>query len=131
VRQAAILACCAAVPTVATLCFDLRWKLPAEFRQVKAAQASIHIRDYLWVDDRSHERYEISHIENAFSFDETHPDEDLIELRRVFRDYKKIVVYGEGAGSDRALRVARLLKKELGIKDIYLLEGGWATWPRN
>ena len=83
------------------------------------------------MDVRSHERYENGHIENAFPFDEAHPNEDLIKLRGIFRASKKIVVYGEGAGSDRALRVARTLKKELGVKDIYLLEGGWATWPRN
>lgn len=130
-KQAAILACCAAVPALATLRFDLRWKLPAEFREIKAVQASNHTGEYLWVDVRSLERYENGHIENAFSFDEAHQNEDLNRFRSVVKNYKKIVVYGEGAASDRALRVARVFRKEFGFKDIYLLEGGWATWPRN
>ena len=130
-KQAALLACCAALPAAATLYFDLRWKLPPEFREVKALEAGAHLTEYIWVDVRSFDRYENAHIGDAIPFDEAQPTEALKKLRSLLRDNKKIVVYGEGAGSDRALRVARLLKKELGATNVYLLEGGWATWPRH
>jgi hypothetical protein len=54
----------------------------------------------------------------------------LEAVRRVWKSNRKLGVYGEGIGSDRAERVAKLLKTELGTREVYLLEGGWAAWPR-
>jgi hypothetical protein len=51
-------------------------------------------------------------------------------IRALWRG-QRIVIYGEGTGSDRALQVARKLRKDLDPPRILLLEGGWAAWPRN
>ena len=93
-------------------------------------QAQTRVREFTWVDVRSAERFEKAHIPGAVSFDEADFSEGLERIKGFRMGGKKIVVYGEGTGSERALRVARLLKKELQTKDIALLEGGWAAWPR-
>ena len=93
-------------------------------------EARAHVREYTWVDVRSAERFEKAHIPDAISFDESNISEGLERVKAIRVRGGKIVVYGEGTGSDRAARVARLLKKELQTKDIALLEGGWAAWPR-
>lgn len=93
-------------------------------------QAKAKIHDYIWVDVRSLERFQNAHIQEAISFDESNIPEGLAQINRIRTGGKKIAVYGEGRGSDRALRVARLLKKQLRPNEIVLLEGGWASWPR-
>jgi hypothetical protein len=118
------------LPTAATVRFDLKWKTPPEFRELRASEAKARTRDYVWVDVRSPERFQLGHVPDAVSFDEANAPEGLDHINRLRNGRQKIAVYGEGAGSDRALRVARLLKKQLQTKDIVLLEGGWASWPR-
>jgi 3-mercaptopyruvate sulfurtransferase SseA len=55
----------------------------------------------------------------------------MLETIRALWRGQRIVIYGEGTGSDRALQIARRLRKDLGAPRIFLLEGGWAAWPRN
>ncbi|RFC46049.1 MAG: Rhodanese-related sulfurtransferase [Verrucomicrobia bacterium] len=126
-----MLLCIAFVPAAATLHFDLKWKPPAEFRDLKSLEARDRQYEFVWIDVRQKERFDSNHIPGAISFDENEAALALESVRLVWTPGKKIVVYGEGTGSDRALRVARLIQKEFKTKDVYLLEGGWAAWPRN
>ena len=130
-KQAVLLLGIAALPAAATLVFTLKWEPPAEFREAKAAEVRAHLDNFVWVDVRDEERYEKAHIPGALSVKDTEHSQGIDRVRAVWIPGKKIVVYGEGIGSDRALRVARLIKKELQTKDVLLLEGGWAAWPRN
>ncbi len=130
-KQAVLLLGVASLPAAATLFFDLKWEPPAEFHAAKAADVHAHLDHFVSVDVRDEERYEKAHIPGALSVKETEPDRGIDRIRTVWMPGKKIVVYGEGSGSDRALRVARLIKKELRTKEVLLLEGGWAAWPRS
>lgn len=130
-RQSLFLLAIAAVPGTATFCFDLKWKAPAEFRSINGRSATSKAQEYAWVDVRSFERYDQAHISNAVSFDEAFPDAGLESLLKIWKPGMPVVVYGEGVGSERAERVARWLQKALNTKDVRLLEGGWATWPRD
>jgi len=89
------------------------------------------MNSFVWVDVRNPERFESAHIPDAIPFDEANATEGLARIKSVLGAGKKVVVYGEGTGSDRALRVARMIKQELRTKEVALLEGGWASWPRN
>ncbi len=128
VRQVLVLLAIATVPAALTVLFDVKWKLPAEFREVNALKLQARATSLTWVDVRSPERFAQAHIPGAIPFEENSPDSALESIRSVWSPEKQTVVYGEGPGSDRALRVARLLKKELHTRDVVLLEGGWASW---
>jgi len=130
-KQTLFLLGIALVPTAATLYFDLKWKPPAEFRELKSQEARDRQYEFVWIDVRPKERFESAHIPGAIPFDENQADLALEGVKAAWRPGKSAVVYGEGTGSDRALRVARLVRKEFKTKDVYLLEGGWAAWPRN
>lgn len=129
-KQGILLLGIAAVPAAATLFFDLKWKPPPEFREIKTADGQSRVAEYTWVDVRSSERFKQAHIPRAVHFDEENISEGVALVRSIHKTSGKIVVYGEGRGSDRAQRVARILRKELQSKDVVLLEGGWSTWPR-
>jgi len=130
IKQTILLLAIASIPAAATVAFDLEWKAPAEFKQLKPSQAKQTKESLVWVDVRSEDRFATGHIHDAVHFDETNPSSGLDAVRALWTPMRKVVVYGEGAGSDRALRVARLLKEKLPTKQVLLLEGGWAGWPR-
>jgi rhodanese-related sulfurtransferase len=116
--------------TYATIAFDLRWSPPKALREVGIKEARSKQTEFVWVDVRNSERFESAHIPGAVHFSEAEAEAGLEAVRRVWKSSRKLGVYGEGIGSDRAERVAKLLKTELGTREVYLLEGGWAAWPR-
>ena len=93
-------------------------------------EARLLMREIIWVDVRNQERFTQERVIGAIAFDDANLPAALKSLRAERTPTKKLVVYGEGAGSERAVRVARLLKKELETKNVLLLKGGWAAWPR-
>jgi rhodanese-related sulfurtransferase len=127
-RQTLVVLGIAAIPSGISLLFDLKWEAPAEFAEFKSSGTQADTESFIWIDVRSRERFESARIPSAIHFEEPFSSAALENIRSQRRSGKKIVVYGEGAGSDRALRAARLLKKELPEKNVLLLQGGWAGW---
>jgi len=39
-------------------------------------------------------------------------------------------VYCDGADCGTSRAVARRLKRELGVSEVYVLKGGWRAWPK-
>ena len=110
--------------------FDLKWSPPRSLREVTIKEAHSRQTDFVWVDVRNPERFESAHLPGAVHFSEAEAQAGVEAVRRVWKAGKKLGVYGEGIGSDRAERVAKSLKTALGTREVYLLEGGWAAWPR-
>jgi rhodanese-related sulfurtransferase len=129
--QAAVLLLFAAVPTALTARLHLDWKAPGEFNEISASAAHADASNLILVDVRNTERFESGHAQGALGITPETYDSMLDLVRAGFTGAKRIVVYGEGTGSKRAQQIARQLRKDLGSNRIFLLEGGWAAWPRN
>ncbi len=129
-RQAFLLGALAAAATFAVIRLNLEWKPSTAVRQLAQAQLRDRPADFLFIDVRSADRFEASHVAGALHFEEGSARTGLEEIRARWDGKRRIVVYGEGQGSERATRVALLLKKEFSTREVYLLEGGWAAWPR-
>jgi len=114
----------------AIISFGLKWSPPKSLREVTVKEAQSNQTNFVWVDVRNPERYESAHIPGAVHFSEAEAEASLKAVRSVWKAGRKLGVYGEGIGSDRAERVAKSLKAALGTREVYLLEGGWAAWPR-
>lgn len=128
--QAAVLLLCAMVPTVLTARLNLSWTTPKEFDAISAKSAQADAANLLLVDVRNQDRFESGHAPGALAVRPETYGTMLEAIRALWRG-QRIVIYGEGTGSDRALQIARRLRKDLGAPRISLLEGGWAAWPRN
>ena len=122
-----LLAC---VASYASLAFGLKWVPPRAVGELSIKEARSKQAEFLWVDVRNPERFESAHIPGAIHFSEAEAEASAAAVRRVWRPGRKLAVYGEGIGSERAERVAKSLKAVLGTREVYLLEGGWAAWPR-
>jgi len=129
--QVVILLLLAGIPTWLTSHFQIRWKAPATVESLTISSLKQDTHNVIWIDVRGQEAFDIAHIEGALRFDENDHDTSLQTLLKEWTPDKRVVVYGVGTGSERAERVALRLKKDLQSKKVYLLEGGWASWPRN
>ena len=114
-----------------TASFQLKWRLPPDLKTLTLTDARNATAPILWIDVRDSDRFESDHVPDAISFEEHNRDDSLAKIIPRWTPNTRIIVYGEGPGSDRASRVAKNLKKDLGTREVYLLEGGWAVWPRN
>lgn len=121
----------AGILSALTIGFNLKWKPSSEFREMNGREARTHPNEVIFVDVRSKDRFEAAQIPGALHFDEQNSEAGIETIRSIWSPKFKILVYGEGTGSDRAQRVARLLKSALPSKNVLLLEGGWAAWPRD
>lgn len=129
-RQAAVLVAVAVALSYATIALDLRWNPPKTTEEISITEAQAQQARLVWVDVRHPERFENAHIPGALPFDEAETEAGIEAVRRVWKRGQKLCVYGEGTGSARAERVVKLLKSALETREVYLLEGGWAAWPR-
>lgn len=131
ILQAGLLVALAVLASWATATFHLKWRLPPDLNTLTLNDARNSPVPILWVDVRELERFESAHVPDAISFEEQNRDDSLAKIIARWTPNTRVIVYGEGPNSDRASRVAKNLKKDLGTREVYLLEGGWAAWPRN
>ncbi len=128
--QGAVLSAVAAVGVWTTIHFEIDWRPAPEFRTVTAQNIRQHREGFFLVDVRNPERFAHQHAPDSILFTDATYGQDLETLRARLRPGQQIVVFGEGVGSDRATRIARQLRKDLAPAAVTLLEGGWASWPR-
>jgi rhodanese-related sulfurtransferase len=128
--QAGILIAVAVALSYATIALDLKWSPPKASGEISIKEARAQQARMVWVDVRNPERFENAHIPGAVHFEESQKEAGVEAVRQVWKKGRKLCVYGEGIGSARAERVVKLLKSALETREVYLLEGGWAAWPR-
>lgn len=82
----------------------------------------------IWVDARPEAEFELGHVPGAVLLNEDRWNELLAPMLAVWSPEKKIVVYcaSESCGSSR--EVARRLRQEAQLKNVFVLEGGWEAW---
>lgn len=127
--QTGSLICLGGLLSYAVIALDLKWAPLGSIRELPVKEARSHPADFVWIDVRHPDRFASAHVPGAIHFDEANPKTSLEAIRHNWKAGGKLCVYGEGTGSERALRVARSLKSEFATREVYLLEGGWASWP--
>lgn len=130
-QQACLLSLLALIPSWITARFEIDWGPAPEFRPLPARKIQQQPAHYRMVDVRNRERFEAGHAPDALWFSEETYPQDLEKLRPAVSNRRAVVVYGEGVGSDRATKIARRLRQDLAPMPVFLLDGGWASWPRD
>jgi rhodanese-related sulfurtransferase len=82
----------------------------------------------IWVDARPDNEYQQDHIPNAMSLNEDRWNELLPQFLAQWSPDKKVVVYCSTKSCNLAGDVARRLREEAQLKNVYVLEGGWEEW---
>ena len=83
----------------------------------------------IWVDARTIEKFEESHLPGALFFDESDWDTGLLELMNIWLiQSRPIVIYRNGEDCGTSKRIAERLRKSLPEAEIYSLKGGDTAW---
>jgi rhodanese-related sulfurtransferase len=84
----------------------------------------------IWVDARPDEEFSRDHVPGAFSLNEDHWNELLAQFLPNLSPGKKVVVYCSAESCNAAREVAKRLRDETQLKDVFVLHGGWEEWVR-
>jgi rhodanese-related sulfurtransferase len=132
VRQTLVLLALAMVPGIGQAVYyrdRVSWNAPAIAPdEVTLEQAQSWGDTVLWVDARPTEQFEREHIPAALSLNEDSWDELLPQMLAQWSPEKHVVVYCSSQSCAASHDVARRLREEAGLKNVYVLHGGWEGW---
>jgi rhodanese-related sulfurtransferase len=131
-RQAAVVAVLALLPAAGEAIYfrdKVSWRsaIPSS-EMVTVEQARAWGKSAMWIDARPDDEFARDHVPGAFSLNEDHWDKLLLEVLPSWSPDKKIVVYCSAESCNAARDVAKRLRDETQLKDIFVLEGGWEAW---
>ena len=134
VGQAVILAALALVPAAGEAIYfrdKISWRsaiAPSEMVTVEQARALGATA--IWVDARPDDEFASDHVPSAISLNEDRWNELLPQFLAVWVPGKKTVVYCSSLSCNSSREVARRLRKEAQLSDVFVLEGGWEEWVK-
>jgi rhodanese-related sulfurtransferase len=131
-RQSAALLVAALVPALLAAALHPRrpaWSLAAAAQpEVAWTEVAGWRGSALLVDARSPAAYEREHIPGALPLSEAEWEQRLPEVIKAWRPGRPVVVYCDDSDCGASEAVARRLRRELGIDQVFVLKGGWGAW---
>jgi rhodanese-related sulfurtransferase len=82
----------------------------------------------IWVDARPDNEFERDHVPGAIQLNEDRWNELLPPFLATWSPEKKVVVYCSTQSCNLAMEVARRLRNEAQLKNVFVLQGGWEEW---
>ncbi|HWY41370.1 MAG TPA: rhodanese-like domain-containing protein [Chthoniobacterales bacterium] len=105
------------------------WQSPIpESELVTVDQARAWGSGAIWVDARPDDEFAADHVPGAFSLNEDRWNELLQQFLPNWSPDKKVVVYCSAQSCNAARDVAKRLRDEAQLKDVFVLKGGWEEW---
>ena len=135
VRQALLLIALAFVPAIGEAIY-FRNKVSWQSRDLASEMVDLdHAQSWganaIWVDARPDNEFERDHVPGAIPLNEDRWNELLPPFLGQWSPEKKIVVYCSSQSCNASREVARRLRDEAGLKDVFVLQGGWEEWLKN
>ena len=134
VREALILIALACLPAIVEGIYfrdKISWQSPIPASElVTVDQARAWGGGAIWLDARPDEEFARDHVPEAFSLNEDHWNELLPQFLPNWSPGKKVVVYCSAASCNAARDVAKRLRDEAQLKDVFVLQGGWEEWVK-
>jgi len=105
------------------------WQSPVPASEmVTLAQARAWGRNAIWVDARPDVEFERDHIPGAVLLNEDRWSELLPQFLATWSPEKRVIVYCSSQSCNASREVARRLKDEAQLKNVFVLQGGWEEW---
>lgn len=134
VREGLILIALACLPAVGEGFYfrdKISWRSPIPASElVTVDQAKAWADSALWVDARPDDEFAHDHVPGAFSLNEDRWSEQLAQFLPNWSPDKKVVVYCSAESCNAARDVAKRLRDEAQLKDVFVLNGGWEEWVK-
>jgi len=131
-RQSLLLLALACLPAVGQALYyrdKVSWQSPvAPSDMVTVAQARAWGGNAIWVDARPEEEFEKQHVPGAILLNEDRWNEMLPRMLATWSPEKRVVVYCSSESCGASREVARRLREEARLQNVFVLEGGWEAW---
>ena len=131
-RQALILVVLAFLPGIGQALYfrdKVSWQSPIPAAEmVTLAQVRAWGRNAIWVDARPDVEFERDHIPGAVLLNEDRWSELLPQFLVTWSPEKRVVVYCSSQSCNASREVARRLRDEAQLKNVFVLQGGWEEW---
>ena len=135
VRQALLLIALAFVPAIGEAIYfrnKVSWQSPVPASElVTADQARSWGDNVIWVDARPDNEFERDHIPGAILLNEDRWTDLLPQLLGQWSPEKKVVVYCSAQSCNASREVAKRLRDEAQLRNVFVLDGGWEEWLKN
>ena len=133
-REAVVLIALAALPAVGEGFYfrdKISWESPIPASElVTVDQAKAWGDNALWIDARPGNEFVADHVPGALSLNEDHWNELFPAFRERWSPEKKIVVYCSAESCNLAKDVAKRLRDEAQLQNVFVLKGGWEAWVK-
>ena len=135
VRQALLLIALALVPAVGEALYfrgKVSWQSPIPASElVTVNQARSWGDNVIWVDARPDNEFERDHIPGAILLNEDRWNELLPQFLGQWSSERKIIVYCSAQSCNASREVAKRLRDEAQLKNVFVLDGGWEEWLKD
>ena len=132
VREGLLLVAFAALPAIGEGFYfrdKVSWQSPIPASElVTVDQAKSWGDSAIWLDARPDEEFAADHVPGAISLNEDRWNELLPQFLASWSPEKRVVVYCGAASCNAARDVAKRLRDEAQIKEVFVLQGGWEEW---
>jgi rhodanese-related sulfurtransferase len=134
-RQATVLVALALLPAAGEAVYfrdKVSWRssvAPSEL--VTVAQAGEWGGNAIWVDARPDEEFAHDHVPGAVSLNEDRWNELLPQFLAVWSPERRVVVYCSSQNCNASREVARRLRNEAQLQNVFVLQGGWEEWLKS
>jgi rhodanese-related sulfurtransferase len=134
VREGLLLVAFAFLPAIAEGIYfrdKISWQSPIPASElVTVDQARGWGDGAVWVDARPDEEFARDHVPGAFSVNEDHWNELLPQFLPNWSPGKKVIVYCSAESCNAARDVAKRLRDEAQLTEVFVLQGGWEEWVK-
>jgi rhodanese-related sulfurtransferase len=131
-RQVALLVAVALLPAIAQGLYlrqKISWLSPVAARDEITLQGARALGDRaIWVDARPEDEFEREHVPGALLLNEDRWNELLPRMLESWSPDKRVVVYCSSKTCGASREVARRLRTEAGLTNVFVLKGGWEAW---
>ena len=108
------------------------WQSPVPSSElVTVAQARAWGANAIWVDARPDEEFARDHVPGAVSLNEDRWNELLPQFLANWSPDKKVIVYCSSQSCNASREVAKKLRDEAQLKNVFVLQGGWEEWLKS
>lgn len=131
IRQTFLLLAVALLPAIVQGLYlrdRVSWQHPATGETVEVTMANSWGSAVMWIDARPKAEFETAHIPGALSLTTEEWDSLLPGVLNAWSPQRKLIVYCSKQTCGASREVARRLREEAGLKQVFVLDGGWEAW---
>ena len=130
-RQAVLLLVLALLPALAQALYfgnRISWQHPIRGDEVSVAEARQWGKVAIWIDARPQEEFLAGHVPGALALNTQEWEQLLPQVLNRWAPDRKLVIYCSKQTCGASQEVARRLRDEAGLKNVFVLSGGWEAW---